>query len=433
VQEPPVDIRFEELHVTREDMQYQEAEELTVNEQMDVLRRGCAEIISEKDLESKLEKSIRTGKPLRVKLGLDPSAPDIHLGHAVVLRKMREFQELGHEVFLVVGDFTGRIGDPSGKSETRPQLTMEKIMENARTYQEQAFKILDPARTHTVFNGEWLSKLTFEDVINLASKYTVARMLEREEFRGRFHEERPIYIHEFFYPFMQAYDSIALDIDVELGGTDQKFNILFGRTLQREFNQEPQVAILMPILVGLDGVKKMSKSLGNYIGVTEAPQESYGKVMSIPDEVMMTYYELATELPEDEVTGIGKALASAKLHPRDAKRRLAREIVAVYHGREAAIEAEEEFDTVFRDGGLPESIPDIVVSAEHLAEGKIWCPKLLVMAGLAGSNSEARRLIEQGAVTVDGERIQDSTEDLAVRSGMILKVGKRKFARIQVS
>ncbi len=406
---------------------------MTVKEQMDILRRGCAEILSEEDLESKLEKSIRTGKPLRVKLGLDPSAPDIHLGHAVVLRKMREFQELGHEVFLVVGDFTGRIGDPSGKSETRPQLSMEKMMENAKTYQEQAFKILDPAHTHTVFNGEWLSKLTFEDVISLASKYTVARMLEREEFRDRFHEERPIYIHEFFYPFMQAYDSIALEIDVELGGTDQKFNILFGRTLQREFSQEPQVAILMPILVGLDGVKKMSKSLGNYIGVTEDPQESYGKVMSISDEVMMTYYKLATKLPEDEIASVSKALASGKLHPRDAKRRLAREIVAIYHSHEAAIEAEEEFDTVFREGGLPESIPDIVVSANHLVAGKIWCPKLLVMAGLAGSNSEARRLIEQGAVTVDGEKILDSNDELAVRSGMIVRVGKRRFARIQVS
>ncbi len=406
---------------------------MTVKEQMDILRRGCAEILSEEDLESKLEKSIRTGKPLRVKLGLDPSAPDIHLGHAVVLRKMREFQELGHEVFLVVGDFTGRIGDPSGKSETRPQLSMEKMMENAKTYQEQAFKILDPAHTHTVFNGEWLSKLTFEDVISLASKYTVARMLEREEFRDRFHEERPIYIHEFFYPFMQAYDSIALEIDVELGGTDQKFNILFGRTLQREFSQEPQVAILMPILVGLDGVKKMSKSLGNYIGVTEDPQESYGKVMSISDEVMMTYYKLATKLPEDEIASVSKALASGKLHPRDAKRRLAREIVAIYHSHEAAIEAEEEFDTVFREGGLPESIPDIVVSANHLVAGKIWCPKLLVMAGLAGSNSEARRLIEQGAVTVDGEKILDSNDELAVRSCMIVRVGKRRFARIQVS
>ncbi len=406
---------------------------MQVKEQMDILRRGCAEIISEEDLESKLEHSIRTGKPLRVKLGLDPSAPDIHLGHAVVLRKMREFQELGHEVFLVVGDFTGRIGDPSGKSETRPQLSMEKIMENARTYQEQAFKILDPAHTHTVFNGEWLSKLTFEDVINLASKYTVARMLEREEFRDRFHEERPIYIHEFFYPFMQAYDSIALDIDIELGGTDQKFNILFGRTLQREFNQEPQVAILMPILVGLDGVKKMSKSLGNYIGVTEDPKESYGKVMSISDEVMMTYYELATKLPEDEIASIGKALSSGELHPRDAKKRLAREIVELYHGHEAALEAEAEFDAVFREGGLPEDIPDIVISKEFLASGKIWCPKLLVMADLASSNSEARRLIQQGAVTVDGEKIQDSNEDIAVRTGMIMKVGKRKFARIQVS
>lgn len=400
---------------------------------MEILKKGCEEIISEEDLEGKLEQSIKTGKPLRVKLGLDPSAPDIHLGHAVVLRKMRQFQELGHEVFLVVGDFTGRIGDPSGKSETRPQLTMEKIMENARTYQEQAFKILDPAHTHTVFNGEWLSKLTFEDVINLASKYTVARMLEREEFRDRFHDERPIYIHEFFYPFMQAYDSIALDIDVELGGTDQKFNILFGRTLQREFNQVPQVAILMPILVGLDGVRKMSKSLGNYIGVTEDPQESYGKVMSISDEVMMTYYELATELSEDEVSDIRRALASGKLHPKDAKKRLAREIVALYHGHEAALRAEEEFDNVFREGGLPENIPDVEIHGSDLVEGKIWYPKLLVMAGLASSNSEARRLIRQGAVSIDGERIPDSDgDDLAVRSGMIVRVGKRRFARILV-
>ncbi len=406
---------------------------MTVKEQMDILRKGCAEIISEEDLESKLEQAIKTGRPLRVKLGLDPSAPDIHLGHAVVLRKMREFQELGHEVFLVVGDFTGRIGDPSGKSVTRPQLSMEKIMENARTYQEQALKILDPAHTHTVFNGEWLSKLTFEDVINLASKYTVARMLEREEFRDRFHEERPIYIHEFFYPFMQAYDSIALDIDVELGGTDQKFNILFGRTLQREFDQAPQVAILMPILVGLDGVKKMSKSLGNYVGITEDPQESYGKIMSIPDEVMMTYYELATRLPEDDIEAIGKKLVSGELHPRDAKRRLAREIVSLYHSHEAALEAEEEFDTVFLEGGLPENIRDVTISTEHLVSGRIWGPRLLVMADLASSNSEARRLIEQGAVTIDGEKVLASDEDLTVRSGMIVRVGKRRFARIQVN
>lgn len=405
---------------------------MTVKEQMDILRRGCAEIISEEDLEKKLDKSIKTGKPLRIKLGLDPSAPDIHLGHAVVLRKMREFQELGHEVFLVVGDFTGRIGDPSGKSETRPQLSMEQIMENAKTYQEQAFKILDPDRTHTVFNGEWLSKLTFEDVINLSSRYTVARMLEREEFRDRFHEERPIYIHEFFYPFMQAYDSIALDADVELGGTDQKFNILFGRTLQREFNQEPQVAMLMPILVGLDGVKKMSKSLGNYVGVTENPRESYGKIMSISDDVMMTYYELATGLSEEDIQAVREGLSSGKLHPRDAKRRLAREIVAMYHGHEAALDAEREFDTVFRQGGLPEDIPKVTILPEDLEDGKIWCAKLLVLAGLASSNSEARRLILQGAVTLDGERIQDSTMDIPVRSGMILRCGKRKFARVHV-
>ncbi|NLS44182.1 MAG: tyrosine--tRNA ligase [Firmicutes bacterium] len=413
-------------------MQYREAGELTVKEQMDILRRGCAEIVSEEDLERKLKQSMKTKRALRVKLGLDPSAPDIHLGHAVVLRKMREFQELGHEVFLVVGDFTGSIGDPSGKSQTRPQLSREEIMRNAKTYQEQAFKILDPNRTHTRFNGEWLSKLNFRDVINLASKYTVARMLEREEFRHRFYQEKPIYIHEFFYPFMQAYDSINLNIDVELGGTDQKFNILFGRTLQREFNQEPQVAVLMPILVGIDGVKKMSKSLDNYIGVTEDPGGSYGKVMSISDDVMMTYFELTTRLPEDEIEDIRNALTSGRLHPRDAKRRLAREIITLYHSHEAALEAEEGFDTVFREGGLPENIPDVLVPADQVVEGKIWPPKLLVISGLANSNSEARRLIQQGGVTVDGAKIQDPERDIPVHSGMIIKVGKRRFVKIQI-
>ncbi|MDI7246603.1 MAG: tyrosine--tRNA ligase [Bacillota bacterium] len=399
---------------------------------MNVLKKKTAEIVSEEDLREKLERAQRASRPLRVKLGLDPSAPDIHLGHAVVLRKLREFQDLGHEVILVVGDFTGRIGDPTGKSEARRQLSQDEVVENARTYQEQAHKILDPAKTRIAFNGEWLSKLMFEDVIKLASKYTVARMLEREEFSERFREERPIYIHEFFYPFMQAYDSVALRADVELGGTDQKFNILFGRMLQREYDQQPQVAMLMPILVGTDGAKKMSKSVGNYIGVAEPPSEMYGKTMSISDDVMMTFYELATTLPDDEIEAVRVGLASGRLHPRDAKRRLAREIVALYHGPRAAMAAEEEFDAVFREGNLPEDVPEAPISGADLEDGRMWCPRLIVAAGLADSTSEARRLIDQGAVRVDDKRVTDPQAYVAVRPGMVIRVGKRRFARVRV-
>ncbi|MCR4402828.1 MAG: tyrosine--tRNA ligase [Firmicutes bacterium] len=406
---------------------------VTSGEQVDILKRKTAEVVSEDDLREKLERASRASRPLRVKLGLDPSAPDIHLGHAVVLRKLREFQDLGHEVVLVVGDFTGRIGDPTGKSETRRQLSADEVMRNARTYQEQAYKILDPARTRIAFNSEWLSKLTFEDVINLASKYTVARMLERDEFNARFRQEQPIYIHEFFYPFMQAYDSVALQADVELGGTDQKFNILFGRMLQREYDQEPQVAMLMPILVGTDGVNKMSKSLGNYIGVAEPPSQMYGKTMSISDDVMMTFYELATALPDEEIETVRDELASGRLHPRDAKRRLAREIVALYHGWQAAKTAEEEFDAVFRKGELPEEVPEAVISVADLDEGKMWCPKLLVATGLAGSTSEARRLMDQGAVRVDDERLVDPQACVAIRDGTIIRVGKRRFARVRLA
>lgn len=405
---------------------------VTVDDQVSILKKRTAEIVSEEDLREKLERASRESRPLRVKLGLDPSAPDIHLGHAVVLRKLREFQDLGHEVILVVGDFTGRIGDPTGKSETRRQLSVEEVTRNARTYQQQAYKILDPARTRIAFNSEWLSRLTFEDVINLASKYTVARMLERDEFSARFRQEQPIYIHEFFYPFMQAYDSIALKADVELGGTDQKFNILFGRTLQREYGQEPQVAMLMPILVGTDGVNKMSKSLGNYIGVDEPPSQMYGKTMSISDDVMLTYYELATTLSQTEVEDIRDSLASGRLHPRDAKRRLAREIVALYHGPDAAKAAEEEFDAVFRKGELPEEIPEVTISHDELVDGRMWCPRLLVRAGLVDSTSEARRLIEQGAVRINSERVADPQAEVAVGPDMVVRVGRRRFAKIRL-
>ncbi|HHV62038.1 MAG TPA: tyrosine--tRNA ligase [Firmicutes bacterium] len=401
--------------------------------QLEIIKRKTAEIVSEEDLLDKFEKARSENRPLRIKLGLDPSAPDIHLGHAVALRKLKEFQDLGHEVTLVVGDFTGRIGDPTGKSETRKQLSEAEVLANARTYQEQAFKILDPGKTRVVFNSSWLAPLRFEDVIILASKYTVARMLEREEFAQRFDEGRPIYIHEFFYPFMQGYDSVALHSDVELGGTDQKFNILMGRMLQREYGQDPQVAVLMPILTGIDGEKKMSKSLGNYIGVNDPPAEMYGKTMSIPDELMIMYYDLATNLPEDEVRRIEDDLKAGRLHPRDAKRRLAREIVALYHGPGAAQEAEEEFDLIFKSGDVPDDVPEVSIDRGELSEGRIWAPKLLALAGLAKSSSEGKRLIEQGAVRIGSERILDPAATVELRDDMLVRVGKRRFAVIRLA
>ncbi|AVX21523.1 tyrosyl-tRNA synthetase [Carboxydocella sporoproducens DSM 16521] len=398
--------------------------------QLAEIRRGVAEIVPENELVEKLKKAIATGKPLRVKLGLDPTAPDIHLGHTVVLNKLRTFQDLGHEVIIIIGDFTGRIGDPTGKSETRKQLTEEEVQANARTYQEQIFKILDRARTRVVFNSQWLAPLTFTDVIQLAAKYTVARMLEREDFSKRFKEGAPISIHEFFYPLMQGYDSVALEADVELGGTDQKFNLLMGRHLQKEFGQEPQIALMMPILEGLDGVNKMSKSLGNYIGINEAPEEMYGKTMSIPDELMLRYFELVTRVSLEELAQIKAGLAEGKLHPRDVKMRLAREIVSMYHGPEAARQAEEHFVRVFQQRHLPEEIPVYQLPANELEGGTIGLSKLLQLSGLAASNSEARRLIAQGGVKVNEEKVTDPLMRINVQDGLILQVGKRKFARV---
>lgn len=398
--------------------------------QLAEIRRGVAEIVPENELVEKLKKAIATGKPLRVKLGLDPTAPDIHLGHTVVLNKLRTFQDLGHEVIIIIGDFTGRIGDPTGKSETRKQLTEEEVQANARTYQEQIFKILDPAKTRVVFNSQWLAPLTFTDVIQLAAKYTVARMLEREDFSKRFKEGAPISIHEFFYPLMQGYDSVALEADVELGGTDQKFNLLMGRHLQKEFGQEPQIALMMPILEGLDGVNKMSKSLGNYIGINEAPEEMYGKTMSIPDELMLRYFELVTRVSLEELAQIKAGLAEGKLHPRDVKMRLAREIVSMYHGPEAARQAEEHFVRVFQQRHLPEEIPVYQLPANELEGGTIGLSKLLQLSGLAASNSEARRLIAQGGVKVNEEKVTDPLMRINVQDGLILQVGKRKFARV---
>lgn len=404
---------------------------LPIDEQLSILSRGAAEIISVEELRSALQRAATENRPLRVKLGTDPSAPDIHLGHTVVYRKLKQFQDLGHEVFFLIGDFTGRIGDPTGKSSTRKPLTREEVEANAKTFADQVYKILDPEKTKIVFNSTWLAPMTFEDVIKLASKYTVARMLEREDFAKRYQENKPISIHEFFYPLMQGYDSVALRADVELGGTDQKFNLLVGRELQREFGQTPQVALMMPLLVGTDGVQKMSKSLGNYIGIDEKPEEMYGKVMSIPDELMPNYYELVTEVPMDEIKTIFAELAAGRLHPRDVKRRLAREIVSLYHGLEAAKTAEETFDLVFRRGDIPEDIPLVTVPAEELdGPGQIWVVKLLVLAGLVGSSSEARRMIKQGAVKLDGVRIEEENAQVELASERVIQVGKRKFAKV---
>jgi tyrosyl-tRNA synthetase len=398
--------------------------------QLEVIKRGIAEIVPEDELINKVKKSIETQKPLKVKLGLDPSAPDIHLGHTVVLQKMRQFQDLGHQVMIIIGDFTGRIGDPTGKSETRKQLTEEEVQKNARTYKEQIFKILDPEKTVMEFNSKWLAPLNFEEIIRLAANVTVARMLEREDFSNRYKKGQPISIHEFFYPLMQGYDSVALEADIELGGTDQKFNLLMGRTLQKEYGQEPQVAIMMPILEGLDGVQKMSKSLGNYIGITEPPSEIYGKTMSLADELMVRYFELATPISLEELEKIKQGLREEKIHPRDLKMRLARELVAMCYDEETAQKAETEFKKVFQKRELPENMPEIKIKDLELANRKIWLPKLLSSAELVKSTSEGKRMIKQGAVKINDERVTDVDTEIEPSPGMILRVGKRRFAKI---
>lgn len=399
----------------------------SASEQLAVIRRGVAEILPEADLVKKLERSVKTGKPLKIKLGLDPTAPDIHLGHTVVLRKLKQFQDLGHEITIIIGDFTGRIGDPTGRSITRKQLTDEEVVYNAKTYQEQIFKILDAEKTIVKFNSEWLSKLNFADVIRLSATYTVARMLEREDFKNRYENNQPISVHEFLYPLMQGYDSVQLEADVEFGGTDQTFNLLMGRHLQEHVGQEPQVAITTPIIEGLDGVQKMSKSLGNYIGIDEEPKEMYGKSMSIPDELMERYYTLVTDIPMEEISQLMVDWKSGEKHPRDLKMHLAHTITALYHGKEAADHAQDEFVKVFQKGDLP----DEIVEKEWPGEGSIQLPNLLVALELLKSTSEARRNIEQGAVKIDMETIKDVKAEIAEKSGMIIQVGKRKFCKIK--
>ncbi len=395
---------------------------------MDLIKHGVVEIIPEDELVKKIENSIKTGKPLKVKLGCDPTKPDLHLGHSVVLRKLRHFQELGHIAVLIIGDFTAMIGDPSGRSKTRPQLSFEETRINGQTYFEQAKKILLPERVEIRYNSEWLGKMTFEDVIRLASKYTVARMLERDDFSKRYKSGEPISIHELLYPLAQAMDSVAIEADVELGGTDQKFNLLVGRDIQREFGQEPQVIITMPLLVGTDGVEKMSKSLDNYIALNDPPFEMYGKTMSIPDELIYDYFLLTTDLPPYEIQKIKLQLQDPNVNPRDLKRRLAWELVRMYHGVDEANKAQEEFDKIFVRKEIPEEIDEFEIDIE---EQKVRVVELLVMTGLASSKSEAKRLIQLGGVSIDGTKINDIDAQVELDKSFVLKVGKRKFLRIK--
>lgn len=408
------------------------AQQAEVERQLQVISRGVVEIVPEDELKQKVIKSVVTGKPLKVKLGLDPSAPDIHIGHTVVMQKLRQFQELGHQVQLIIGDFTGRIGDPTGKSETRKQLTEEDVQRNAETYRQQIFKILDPSKTQVNFNSEWLAPMTFADVVKLSAKVTVARMLERDDFTKRYTSGQPISIHEFFYPLMQGMDSVALESDIELGGTDQKFNLLMGRTLQKEYGKDTQVAIMTPIIEGLDGVQKMSKSLGNYIGIDEAPNEIYGKAMSVPDELMTKYFELVTDLSLEELAELTEGLKSGAVHPRDAKMKLAHTLVRMYHGQGAADAAQEHFVTVFQQRALPEDIEEKEIPAAELDNGKIRLIKLLTLLGFAASNGEARRSIQQGAVKLNEEKISDPNAEVELAGGEIIQVGKRKFAKLSI-
>ncbi|MGD0844843.1 MAG: tyrosine--tRNA ligase [Geobacteraceae bacterium] len=401
---------------------------MTVSEQMAIIKRGALEILLEKELQEKLEKSAKSGVPLRIKAGFDPTAPDLHLGHTVLLHKMRQFQQLGHEIYFLIGDFTGMIGDPTGKSETRKPLTREDVLKNAETYKEQVFKILDPAKTRVVFNSEWLARLTASDLIGLAAKYTVARMLEREDFSNRFANQLPISIHEFLYPLIQGYDSVALKADVELGGTDQKFNLLVGRELQREWGQPPQTVITMPLLEGLDGVNKMSKSLGNYIGINEPADEIYGKVMSISDELMCRYYELLSDMSLIEMDKLKAGIKNGSFHPMEIKKQLGREMVTRYHGTAAAAQAEENFVKRFRDNQTPDEMPEIILTVEE--EKALLC-KILAQADLVKSNSEGRRAIQQGGVKIDGVKISDENLEIACSGEYIIQVGKRRFARVR--
>ena len=403
---------------------HSEAFMASIEEALELIGRGAEEILVEKELVKKLER----GSPLRVKAGFDPTAPDLHLGHTVLINKLRQFQELGHEVMFLIGDFTGMIGDPTGKSATRPPLTRDQVLENAKSYEEQIFKILDPQRTLVLFNSSWMGEMDAAGLIQLAAKYTVARMLERDDFSKRYKSGQPIAIHEFLYPLIQGYDSVAMKADVELGGTDQKFNLLVGRQLQEAYGQEPQVVITMPILEGLDGVQKMSKSLGNYIGITEPPDEMFGKVMSISDELMWRWFELLSFRPMSEIEGFRRQVEQGG-NPRDIKFLLAEEIVARFHDQAAAARARENFINRFRKGALPDEMPEVELPAE--ADG-LPIANVLKEAGLVSSTSEGLRMIRQGAVRIDGERVEDRGLRLMPGTEAVVQVGKRRFARVRI-
>ena len=395
----------------------------SVEDQIKIIKKGSEEIINLKELEEKLIRAENENEPLTVKLGLDPSAPDIHLGHAVVLRKIKQLQDLGHKAVIIIGDFTGMIGDPTGKSKTRKQLTHEEVLENAKTYEKQIFKILDRKKTELRFNSEWLAKLNFKDVIELASKCTVARMLEREDFKNRFNNQLSIGVHEFFYPLMQAYDSIAIKADIEFGGTDQRFNLLMGRTLQVEYGQEKQITIFMPLLEGIDGIEKMSKSLGNYIGIEESPNDIYVKVMQIPDKLIIKYFELTTDMHPDEIEKIKQKLEKDEINPRDVKMKLAREIVTLYHDEKEALLAELYFRTLFQKNEIPENIPDIKIKAnENIID-------VITKFSPSTSKSEAKRLVLQGGVKVNGSKISEFI-NLTLRDRDVIQAGKRKIMRV---
>ncbi len=397
---------------------------------MDTIKRGTSEIIPEEDLAKKIEKSIKAKKPLNVKLGCDPSRPDLHLGHSVVLRKLRQFQDLGHQAILIIGDFTGMIGDPSGKSKTRPSLTIEETRRYGQTYFEQATRVLSAQRISMFYNSEWLGKMTFADVVRLASKYTVARILERDDFTSRYKAGEAISLHELLYPLAQAMDSVAIHSDVELGGTDQKFNLLVGRDIQREYGQPPQVIVTTPILPGTDGVEKMSKSLDNSIGINESPKEMYGKTLRIPDSLIYSYFELATDLSNKELKEVKSQLEKPAVNPRDLKRELARRLVGMYHSKEAAKKAEEEFDRIFVDKSLPDEVEEYKLQS---ANGSSTVAELMTKAHLATSRGEAKRLIEQGGVTIDGEKVTDVGAVIPEKKEFILKVGKRRFLKVRKS
>lgn len=401
---------------------------LSAEEQLHIIASGVDSIVPKEDLLKKLKR----GEPLNIKLGVDPTAPDIHIGHAVPLRKLRQFQDLGHRVTLIIGDGTALIGDPSGRNSTRPQLTREQVNANAQTYVDQAFKILDKEKTDLVHNADWILDLKMEDILGLLSKFTVARILERDDFSNRYHSNQPISLHEFIYPVMQAYDSVVIKADVELGGRDQLFNLLAGRELMEKMGMEPQVALTLPLLEGTDGVQKMSKSYGNYIGLTDEPSDMFGKVMSVPDELMVKYFRLASTMPVDEVDRIEEGLKNDELHPNKVKRQLARNIVAAYYDEQTAADAEGQFDQVFKNHEVPDDIPECSVDLTPNDEGKVYLAKLLADAGLASGTGEARRLIDGGGVKINGEAVpaKQYNVDPSALAGATLQVGKRKFVKL---